>query len=77
MGFLAALLAKPGVEMPALGYEWPMLCQLCIDKKRAANDIPEATIAAAVMRLGEHWVTFDTDFKNLLKRGQVTVLTSK
>jgi predicted nucleic acid-binding protein len=74
VGFVDALLAVPGVEMPTLGSEWPMLRQLCIAKKLAANDIPDAWLAAAVIRLGEHLVTFDTDFKRLLSRTQVTVL---
>ena len=74
VGFLDALLAVPGVEMPPLGTEWPMLRQLCIEKKLAANDIPDAWLAAAVIQLGEHLVTFDTDFKKLLRRAQVTVL---
>ena len=30
VGFLDALVAMPGVEMPALGTEWPILRQLCI-----------------------------------------------
>lgn len=68
------VLAIPGVEMPALGVEWPMLRQLCITKKLSANDIPDAWLAAAVIQLGEHLVTFDTDFKKLLSRTQVTVL---
>ncbi len=75
VGFLDALLAVPGVEMPPLGTEWPMLRQLCIEKKLAANDIPDAWLAAAVIQLGEHLVTFDTDFKKLLRRTQVTVLS--
>lgn len=74
VGFLDALLAVPGVEMPALGTEWPMLRQMCLDKKLAANDIPDAWLAAAVMQLSERLVTFDTDFKKLLKRTHVTVL---
>jgi len=76
MGFLDALLAVPGVEMPTLGAEWPMLRQLCLEKKLAANDIPDAWLAAAVNQLGEHLVTFDADFKKLLRRTQVTVLVS-
>ena len=75
VGFLDALFAVPGVEMPVLGTEWPMLRQLCIEKKLAANDIPDAWIAATVIQLGEHLVTFDADFKKLLTRTQVTVLT--
>lgn len=74
VGFLDALFAVPGVEMPSLGSEWPMLRQLCIEKKLAANDIPDAWIAAAVIQLGEHLMTFDADFKKLLRRTQVTVL---
>ena len=75
VGFLDALLAVPGVEIPPLGTEWPMLRQLCVEKKLAANDIPEAWPAVAVVQLGEHLVTFDTDFKKLLRRTQVTVLS--
>ena len=72
--FLDAILAVPGVEMPPLGTEWPIFRQLCIEKKLAANDIPDAWLAAAVVQLGEHLVTFDSDFKKLLRRTQVTVL---
>ena len=73
--FLDALGAMPGVEMPTLGSEWPMLRQLCIDKNLTANDIPDAWLAVAVIQLGEHLVTFDADFKKLLRRAQVTVLS--
>ena len=72
--FLDALLVVPGVEMPSLGAEWPTFRQLCIEKRLAANAIPDAWLAAAVFQLGEHLVTFDADFKKLLKRTQVTVL---
>jgi len=72
--FLDALLAVPGVEVPPLGAEWPMLRQLCLDRKLTANAIPDAWLAAAVIQLGEHLVTFDTEFKKLLRRTQVTLL---
>lgn len=72
--FLDAILSVPGVEMPYLGAEWPIMRQLCVEKNLTANDIPDAWLAAAVIHLGEHLVTFDTDFKRLLKRAQVTVL---
>jgi toxin-antitoxin system PIN domain toxin len=75
ISFIDALLAIPGIEMPALGTEWPIFRQLCIEKSLAANDIPDAWLAAAVIQLGEHLVTFDADFKKLLKRTQVTVLS--
>ena len=74
VGFLDAMFLVPGVETPYLGAEWPIMRQLCIEKKLTANDIPDAWLAAAVIQLGEHLVTFDTDFKKLLKRAQVTVL---
>jgi len=74
VSFIDALLTIPGVEMPPLGVEWPMLRQLCIAKQLAANDIPDAWLAATVIQLGEHLVTFDADFKKLLGRTQVTVL---
>ena len=74
MEFLDALLAMPGVEMPSLGAEWPMLRQLCVEKNLTANDIPDAWLAAAVIQLGEHLVTFDAGFRKLLRRTQVTVL---
>ena len=76
MAFLDALLAAPGVEMPALGTEWPILRQLCVEQKLTANAIPDAWLAAAVIQLGEHLVTFDADFKKLLRHTQVTVLVS-
>ena len=72
--FVDALLAAPGVEMPALGLEWPTLRSLCLEQKLAANAIPDAWLAAAVIHLGEHLVTFDADFKKLLRRGQLTLL---
>jgi len=75
--FLDALFAVPGVETPYLGAEWPIMRQLCVEKKLAANDIPDAWLAAAVIQLGEHLVTFDTDFKKLLKRTQVTLLVNE
>jgi toxin-antitoxin system PIN domain toxin len=75
VGFLDALIAVPGVELPSLGAEWPVLRQLCIEKDLTANDIPDAWLAAAVIQLGEHLVTFDADFRKLLRRAQVTVLS--
>jgi predicted nucleic acid-binding protein len=74
MGFLDSLLAVPGVDMPPLGAEWPMLRQLCLEKKLVANDLPDAWLAAAVIHYGERLVTFDADFKKLLRRQHLTVL---
>lgn len=74
MRFVDALLDTPGVNAPALGEEWPILRQLCIDKSLAANDLPDAWLAAAVIQQGEHLVTFDLDFRRLLSRSQFTLL---
>lgn len=75
--FLDTLFAMPGVEMPPLGAEWPMLRQLCVERNLSANDIPDAWLAAAVLQLGEHLVTFDAGFRRLLRRTQVTVLVPR
>ncbi len=72
--FVDALLSSPGVEQPALGTEWPTLHALCADKALAANDVPDAWLAAAVIQQGEHLVSFDADFKRLLSRSQFTRL---
>jgi toxin-antitoxin system PIN domain toxin len=74
VGFIDALLAVPGVQLAQLGPEWPELRQLCLDKGLRGNDLPDAWLAAAVVRLGEHLVTFDRGFRRLLKRGQYTLL---
>jgi hypothetical protein len=76
MAFVDALLAVPGVDMPVLGSEWPVLRRLSLDKKLTANDIPDAWLAAAVIHLGEHLVTFDVDFRRLLGPSQVTLLVA-
>jgi len=73
--FVDALLTAPGVEQPALGAEWPVLNKLCADKALAANDVPDAWLAAAVIYQGEHLVSFDAAFKRLLSRAQITRLS--
>jgi toxin-antitoxin system PIN domain toxin len=74
VAFVDSLLAIPGVEVPALGREWPTLRQLCCDLQLAANHITDAWIAAAVRSLGGHLVTFDRGFSRLLGRAELTVL---
>ena len=75
--FLDALLAMPGVDMPATGGEWPILRQLCMMQRLTANDVPDAWLAAAVIAHSEHLVTFDADFKKLLTPNQLTLLSSQ
>lgn len=72
--FIDALLASPGTAQPTLGAEWSVLRKLCADKMLAANDLPDAWLAAAVIQQGEHLVSFDGDFKRLLPRAQFTRL---
>lgn len=73
--FVDALLIATGVEQPTLGAEWPAFRKLCADKALAANDVPDAWLAAAAIHQGEHVVSFDADFKHLLSRAQFTRLT--
>ncbi len=73
--FVDALLSAPGVEQSALAAEWPQFRKLCADKALAANDVPDAWLAAAVIHQGEHVISFDADFKRLLSRNQFTRLT--
>jgi toxin-antitoxin system PIN domain toxin len=73
--FVDALLSAPGVQQPALAAEWPQFRKVCADKALAANDVPDAWLAAAVIQQGEHVVSFDADFKRLLSRKQFTRLT--
>lgn len=74
MRFLDALRDAPGVHMPALGGGWAVLRWLCLENDLAANDLPDAWLAAAVIHQGEHLVTFDRDFRRLLPRHQFTRL---
>jgi uncharacterized protein len=73
--FVEALVAAPGVEMPSLGAEWPIFRQLCLENQLTANEIPDAWLAATVIHLGEHLVTFDADFKKMLRRTLLSVLS--
>jgi predicted nucleic acid-binding protein len=72
--FVDALLSAQGVGQPSLAAEWPKFHDLCADKALAANDVPDAWLAAAVIHQGEHLVSFDADFKRLLSRNQYTRL---
>lgn len=76
VAFVDALLASAGIEMAAPGDEWLLLRRLCLDGQLRGNAIPDAWLAAAVMRLGEHLVTFDAGFRKLLGRDRLTVLAA-
>ena len=74
LAFVDALLACPGVRLAPLGPEWPKLRQLCVDKQLGGNEIPDVWLAAVVVHLGEHLVSFDRDLRKLLPRSQFTLL---
>lgn len=74
VGFVDAILAMPGVHLAPLGPEWLKLRQLCLDKQLGGNELPDAWLAAAVEQHGEHLVSFDRDFKKLLRRERFTLL---
>ncbi|MBV8379318.1 MAG: PIN domain-containing protein [Paucibacter sp.] len=74
--FVEALLDTPGVEQAQLGAEWPVFQRLCREKALAANQIPDAWLAAAAIHQGEHVVSFDADFKQLLPKSQFTRLVA-
>ena len=76
LAFIDALLAFPGASMGRAGEEWPQFRRLCLDGKLRGNAIPDAWLAAAITEQGGHLVTFDADFKKLLRRDQVTLLAA-
>ena len=74
IAFADAVVTIPGAELGMLGAEWPVMRRLCLDGQLQANALPDAWLAAAVVRHGEHLATFDAGFRRLLGRGQLTVL---
>jgi len=74
LAFIDAVLATPGVAMPAVGREWSALRRLCLDGGLSGNLIPDAWIAAAVRALDSHLVSFDRGFGKLLSTRELTLL---
>jgi toxin-antitoxin system PIN domain toxin len=74
VAFVDALLAAAGVTLASLGPEWPELRRLCLARQLSGNDLPDAWLAAATLRLGEHLVSFDRDFRKLMGRSRFTLL---
>lgn len=72
--FLRAVLNSQGVVMLLLGNEWSKFERLCTFHSLTGNAIPDAWIAAAASCNRLHLVTFDKDFRKLLKPASVTVL---
>lgn len=72
--FLRAVLDSTDVALLSLGNEWSEFERLCSVHGLAGNAIPDAWIAASVSSNRLHLVTFDKDFRKLLKPRSVTVL---
>jgi hypothetical protein len=77
VGFIDALLLQPGTRWTAASEEWGTLRRLCLERRLAGNNLPDAWLAASVIALGEHLVTFDAGFRRLLPRRQLTLLPSR
>jgi uncharacterized protein len=71
---IEALLALQNVALLEVQPRWSDFKQLCNDKLLTGNGIPDGWIAVTVTAANGHLVTFDRDFRKLLKRSQVTVL---
>ena len=75
--FLRTVLDMPNVIMPILSEEWTLFEKLCAQHKLSSNAILDAWIAAAALSHHLHLVTFDKDFRRLMKPSMVTVLPTK
>lgn len=70
-----ALLSLPNVVLFNTQPLWSDFMQLCIEKSLTGNAIPDGWIASAVIAFNGHLITFDRDFRKLIKRSQLTVLS--
>jgi predicted nucleic acid-binding protein len=70
---LAALVPPPRTHLTQTSW-LPRLRQLCVEKQLKGNSMPDASLAAATIHLGEHLVSFDRDFRKLVGRSQFTLL---
>lgn len=70
-----ALLNLPHVTVLNAQPRWSDVRQLCVEKSLTGNAIPDAWIAATVTAANGHLVTFDRDFRKLLRRSQVTIVS--
>lgn len=75
VAFIDQFAMAPGARIAQLGTEWPTIRSMCLAATRLKpNDVADIWIAAAVREHGEHLVTFDTGFRRLLKRSELTIL---
>lgn len=75
MRFMRVLLSSDNVLMPRVGPEWPVFEDLFREHEPTGGSVTDAWIAAAVLHLGEHFVTFDRGFQRLLPPEQLTLLS--
>jgi uncharacterized protein len=75
--FLNEILVADGASLLELGREWDAFEKLCTERSIAGPDVPDAWIAAAVTTYGLHLVTFDADFRRLLRSDQFTLLVPR
>lgn len=77
---VAALLAQPHVRWGEhggeRGGEWARVAALCEQHGLAGPGLSDVWIAATVLHLGEHLVTFDRGFRRLLPPRHLTVLAA-
>lgn len=74
LGNMTRLLRLPHVRLAALGTEWADFAEVCARHGLAGPIISDAWIAASVLDLNEHLVTFDRGFRRLLPPRHLTVL---
>jgi toxin-antitoxin system PIN domain toxin len=73
--FVDAILETPGADLRSSADEWPLLRNKVLEQRLVGNLITDAWIASAIEALAEHLVTFDRDFRNLLPRRNLTLLS--
>ncbi len=71
-----ALMSLQNIAMLETQPRWGDFKQLCIEKSLTGNAIPDAWIAATTTASNGHLVTLDRDFRKLLKRSQVTIISA-
>ena len=71
-----ALLSLPNVVLFDTQPRWSDFNQLCIEKSLTGDAIPDAWIASTLIAINGHLVTFDRDFRKLIKRSQLTIITT-
>lgn len=73
--FVNTILDATDTRLLPLSPEWARFGEQVERLELTGNLVTDAWIAAAVEEHGEHLVTFDKDFRKLLTRTRVTVLT--